>query len=119
MTHEQQLTHDLLYPGSTIAGQKLTDKRTIQEAFEEFHRTHPDVYDVIVSIARQVKAKGYTKYSCHAILERVRWFYKFERENTWEDFKISNNHGSRYARMVMERNEDLEGFFTLHELKAE
>ena len=74
-------------------------KRTIQERFEEFHAENPRFYDLLVHFARFARKKGKT------IGE--------------EPFKFSNDFTSRYARLMMEQEEDLQGFFELRELRSE
>jgi hypothetical protein len=39
---------------------------------------------------------------------------------TWtdEEYKLSNDYRSRYARLIMEENEDLRGFFRTRALQT-
>lgn len=91
--------------------------RTIQERFEDFHERHPEVYQEIVRLARLVKSKGFHRYSIDALTQRVRWHFQFEREKS-EEFKFNDHFRSRYARMIMEFEPDLDGFFETRRLKA-
>jgi hypothetical protein len=91
--------------------------RTIQERFESFHERHPEVYAEIVRLSRQVKSKGYDRYSIDAIIQRVRWHFQFERD-AGSDFRLNDHFSSRYARLVMEYEPDLDGFFEVRRLKA-
>lgn len=88
----------------------------IEAHFAAFDAAHPDVYALIVRIARKVKARGKQRYSMDAILHRVRWHYDIGRGE--EQFKINNSLAALYARKVMAENEDLDGFFELRERRA-
>jgi L-rhamnose mutarotase len=89
-----------------------------QTKFEEFHKRNPHVYDMMVSLARKVKDAGKHKYSIWAVANRVRWHYEFERDKG-EQFKLSNDYLSRYSRLIMQREQDLRGFFQTKPLKRE
>ena len=91
--------------------------RSIQERFEKFHRANPRVYSLILLYSRQVKARGYAHYSINAIFERIRW-HVFIETRSEDDFKLSNDYRSRYARLVMEQEPDLADFFELRELRS-
>ena len=92
--------------------------KTIWERFWEYDARHPEVYILIVKYARELKARGHILYSMDAILHRIRWHYQAEKD-VIEEFKMINDFTSRYARVVMEREPDLEGFFKLHKLLRE
>lgn len=89
---------------------------SIQEAFEEFHREHPEVYSYLLALAFELQMKGWVHYGIGALWERMRWHFKVEHDQ--EDFKLNNNFRSRYARKMMAEHPALEGFFELRELKA-
>lgn len=85
---------------------------TNQSKFEEFHRDNPPVYDLLVKFARQAKASGCVYYSVYAVMHRVRWYVRIELRLADDNgFKINNNFGPRYARMIMEKEPDLKDFF--------
>jgi hypothetical protein len=89
---------------------------TIQQRFEEFHAAYPEVYAKLCELARMVKARGHEQIGIALLYERARWFYTFEIRGT--DYKLSNDFRSRYARLIMEQEPDLAGFFTTRELTA-
>ena len=39
-------------------------------------------------------------------------------QTTDEDFKLNNNYAPRYARMIMENNQDLDGVFELRAMRT-
>lgn len=88
----------------------------IQQRFEEFHRENPHIYALVVKYCRQVMDAGLKKYSVNAIFERIRWHLRVEVKSR-DEFKLNNNYRSRYARLVMDQEPGLEGFFETRELK--
>ena len=51
------------------------------------------------------------------LFEVIRW--QWSRETTASDgFRLNNSLTSRFARLIMEQEPDLEGFFDVRELKA-
>lgn len=90
----------------------------IQRQFEEFHHKNPKVYEELVKLARQAKRAGRTKIGIKMLFEVVRWQRFLATDDAHSDFKLSNNYHSRYARLIMEREPDLEGLFDLRELRS-
>lgn len=89
---------------------------TIQEAFEEFNREHPEVLGYLVGFSFELYNKGFAHYGVKSLYERVRWHIVVEKDN--RDFKLPNNFHSRYARRIMELHPELEGFFELCALRT-
>jgi hypothetical protein len=87
-----------------------------QERFEDFHRRNPQIYRLICEYARRLKSAGRTRYSIKTIWAVLRWQSDVQTEG--EHFKLDDRHYSRYARMVMAREPDLEGFFNTRELRT-
>jgi hypothetical protein len=50
--------------------------------------------------------------------ERLRWVSYIDvlRDETAEKYKLNNNYKAEYARFIMRREPDLEGFFRTREL---
>lgn len=90
---------------------------TIQEKFEKYNNDNPIVYDTLVALAREAKRAGKTKLGVKLLVERARWELMFNVK-TLEEFKINNSFTSRYARLIMEKEKDLNGFFDLKMLKS-
>ena len=51
------------------------------------------------------------------VWERLRWHFRFE-SNEGESFKLNDHYITYYARMAMEREPDLEGFFEIRQLRS-
>lgn len=84
--------------------------RTITERFERFHEENPHVYDEIVRLARVARSRGRDRWSINGIFEVLRWS---RMVTGGDDFKLSNDYRALYAREVMRREPDLDGFFSL------
>ena len=93
---------------------------SIQQRFERFHREHPEVYVLAVELARTGKAAGRTRLSINQIFEVMRWQRSIEGlPDDREDYKINSVYASRYARLIMEQEPDLEGIFEIRRLLRE
>ena len=93
--------------------------RSIQERFEDFHEDNPHIYAHLVKIAREWKAAGHTMCGIGMLFEVLRWQrgLRTVREDE-EDHKLCNDFRSRYARLIMEQEEDLDGLFVLRKLRT-
>ena len=87
----------------------------LEAQFWAFHIQHPKVYRTLVYFARQWREKRGPDAICGigALYERARWEMWFESLGDTPPPKLSNNHRAYYARLLMERNPDLEGIFRL------
>lgn len=82
---------------------------THEERWLAFHRAHPQVYKMLVELARDRKAAGQKHYSINRLFETMRYL----KWAAWGDepFKLNNNYRAFYARLLMLRCPDLDGFF--------
>ncbi|MFS0905664.1 hypothetical protein AB3N02_21710 [Priestia aryabhattai] len=90
----------------------------LDKKFKEFHRTNPHVYEILVRLAREAKSAGKKKISVVLLVQVARWELMFRTESD-DGFKINNSYTSRYARLIMENEADLVGFFELRKLAKE
>ena len=88
----------------------------IQRAFLEFHRANPKVYEALVALARGYQRQG-KKAGIKHLWEVARW--QLIAETKGEEFKLNNNYTSRYARLIMRTEFDLQDFFEVRELQGE
>ena len=90
----------------------------IQVAFEKFHAENPHVYAELVRLSRRAKENGKDCFGIGCIWEVLRWNLLFEIKTVRGEgeSKLNNNHRSRYARLIMQQEPDLKGFFNLREL---
>jgi hypothetical protein len=106
--------------GAVIAQPSLFDspkaQLTAQQRFEEFCRRNPRVYSLICEHARRLKAAGRSRYSIKTIWAVMRW--ESDVRTFGERFKLDDRYYSRFARLVMQREPDLAGFFATRELRT-
>lgn len=92
---------------------------TIQERFEQFHRLNPWVYESLVELVRDYQRRGYPAIGIGHLVEILRWLRRGKTYDPTADFKLSNDYRSRYSRLIMEREPDLDGFITTRSLRTE
>ena len=92
-------------------------KLTIQQRFERFHDTNPQVYEWLVAYTREMKGVGVRRYSIKGIYERLRYSVTLKTKSA-DTFRLSNDYTSRYARLIMKQEGDLDGFFSTRELRS-
>jgi hypothetical protein len=98
-------------------GDGTTSEDAIQHRFRLFHQENPEVYQALVNRALELKAQGYNHYSMAALWE---WLRLHLRPNvkTKDQYKLSNDYRSRYARLIMETVPELDGMFEIRGLTA-
>jgi hypothetical protein len=90
---------------------------SIQERFEQFDRLNPHIYELLVELARLLRARRpRRRVGIGMLYEVLRWNYLVH--TTGGDFKLNNNFRSRYARLIEHREADLRGAFELRELQS-
>ena len=77
-------------------------------SFRQYERSRPDLYELLVSEARKMQKEGFKESSIWVVANRVRWY---------SNRTIHNDYLALYARLIMRRNPDLKGFFTLKRMK--
>lgn len=92
-------------------------ERTIQERFEDFHGRHPEVYAYLVALCFELQRRGFRHYGVRSLWERARWHFQVEKD-LGEEFKLNDHYHSRYARLIMSKHPELNGFFELRELRS-
>lgn len=96
----------------------LVSQRSIERQFQEFHDSNPAVYTELVAMARQMKARGYHTIGIELLCAAYRWNRMLNTTADAYNFKINNNFTSRYARLIMTQEEDLDGFFQTRTLRT-
>lgn len=91
-------------------------KGTIQADFEEFHRLHPEVYQMFGQFAQDLRGAGKRRLGAKLIIERIRWEKVIAGRS--DDFKINNNYTSRYVRRFVQEYPEFQSMFQLRELKS-
>lgn len=93
---------------------ELHEHSVLEKQFLTFHRENLQVYDKLVELAFILKDRGHRKIGIAMLFEQLRWLYAMETTDMG-GFKLNNNYRAFYARMLMERNPALNGFFEIRE----
>ncbi len=91
---------------------------TIQERFEEYHKLNPHVYKRLVESALKLKEKGVDICGIRMLWEVMRWRSMMKVYGD-EVYKYSDNFTSRYARLIMSQEPELDGFFHTKPIRTE
>ena len=91
-----------------------TAGHTIVEDFRRFHEDNPHVYRRLVELARAWNERRGTAVGIKMLFEVLRW--EVAMSSTGDEFKLNNNYHSYYARLIMDREPDLDGIFQLRRL---
>lgn len=92
---------------------------TIRQRFEIFHDANPTVFSALRQMALQLKARGARRGSMKALMETLRWLHQLTVNPDDSGFKLNNNFTALYARLLMDREPALEGFFETRARRAQ
>ena len=91
----------------------------MRQQVTDFHKQHPEVWQLFVKFTFQMIDRGYRNYSAKAIFERIRW----EKDSVGGDgvtsVKLNNNYTAFYARRFAKAYPEHEGFFRTREQTSE
>ena len=90
---------------------------TIDAAFVRFHSDNPRVYRRLVALARKAKRRGARRLGMKMLFELLRWDHLLKTSG--EPFKLCNSYTSRYARLIMDQEPDLDGIFSTRALTSD
>lgn len=93
----QPLVQANVAPGATLA-----------EQFEDFNARNPHVYRALVRMARELRRKGVRQWGIANLVEKLRFDYAVFTD---AGFRLNNNYRAFYARLIMDSEPDLAGFF--------
>lgn len=88
----------------------------IQIEFEDYHKKHPNIRVLIERTMMQRKQQGYNRVGLWL------FFQQLMASPSWSMAKpgsFKHDYMSRYARLIMKENAELEGFFEIRPLKCE
>lgn len=82
----------------------------IAERFTRFHWDNPHVYLLLVRLAREYRdATGRDKCGMSLLIGRARW--ELAVVTSESDPGLNNDYAAFYARLIMDMEDDLRGFF--------
>ncbi len=87
---------------------------SIYDAFVAFHCANPQVYQTLRRMALAMRRRGVKQFGIAALFEVLR--YENALRTSGEEFKLNNNYRSFYARLLMEQESELDGFFETRSL---
>lgn len=92
--------------------------QTPPERFEAFHAANPQVYRILVRLAREwIQRTGRHKIGIGALFKRARW--KITISTSDPEFKLNNNFRAFYARLIMAEHTELADVFDLRASEAD
>jgi len=91
-------------------------RSSIGDAFRVFHAENPHVYAELRAGALRLHHAGWKHFGIARLYEGLR--YQRALETTAKDWKLDNNFRALYARLLMEQEPELEGFFELRQRTA-
>ena len=94
----------------------LPQHTSIDDRWRAFHAANPHVYRAIVSVARDLKHKGWRRAGMKQIFEHLRWKYAIATKG--DQWRLNNDFTSIYSSQVMTREPDLAGFFEIRDRKG-
>lgn len=100
--------------------------KSIQQAFDDYHKNNPKVYDKFKELSLSAIKKGKKKISFKLILNVIRWEHFMNvneqtdvfLDNELRKFKINDAYASRYARMFINEFPEHAEKIELRELRS-
>lgn len=89
---------------------------SISEQFAAFHAANPQVYVALRRLALGLRDRGFVSYGIAGLFEQLRWTYALQTGG--DAYKLNNNYRSHYARLLMDNEPGLVGFFETRRLQA-
>lgn len=86
------------------------------ERFISFHEDNPHVYEEFERQARRLLSMGRTRYSAWTIITWIR--FEQDLRTTGDPFQINNDYTALYARLLIHRCPEFNGFFELRRMKG-
>lgn len=88
-------------------------RSTITERFDAFDAANPQVMLRLATMARALKERGIRRYGIQALFEVLRYQSALRTSDPNSAFKLNNDYAAPYAREIMRRFPDLDGFFSV------
>jgi len=87
---------------------------TIRDRFEAFHAANPRVYRVLRDKALELRRAGRTHYGLKRLFEWLRYDSPVA-VLTDDGYRLNNSYTPHYARLLMDSEPELVGFFETRE----
>jgi len=101
----------------TVRGALLPFDRPspMEVRFLAFHAENPHVYDTLRGICLEVRRSGHRRFGIRTVWERLRWLTLFDTSRPEGEKKLNDHYTRYYARLLMEQEPELWGFFEIRE----
>ena len=83
--------------------------------FRTYDIENPLIWQEFKKYSLQAKEKGFDNYSANGIFEIIRWNTTLKQR---DKYKVNNNYRPDYARKMMNKFPEFQGFFRTRVLKA-
>jgi hypothetical protein len=102
--------------GLTNEARVSRDART---RYQEFHNENPWVMSHLADLALQLKRRGVRRYGIAPLFEVLRYQHTLRTNDPNSVFRLNNNYRAYYAREIMDRYPELDGFFETRTSQAD
>ena len=83
--------------------------KSVIRKFKKYHDENRHVYRKFRELAFEMHQTGRERYSAETIINVMRWHH--DLSTTGKPFKISNDFKPLYARLLVNKHPEFEGFF--------
>jgi len=104
------LVDDMVRPDDT------GEDDSINGRFQSFHAANPKVAYMLTQMALQLQHNGVKRWGIKALYEALR--YQVLIATGKDGFRLNNDYTSRYARLIMDTEPALTGFFSTRMLRS-
>jgi hypothetical protein len=103
----------------TFDWSNLHSDEPARQRYEAFHYANPWVLTRLVEMARNLKRRGINHYGIGALWEVLRYDWTMTTDDPTSKLKLNNDYRAFYARDIMYRHLDLDGFFETRRSQAD
>lgn len=89
------------------------------DRFKAFHYANPWVMDRLIEMALRLRARGIQHYGIAALYEVLRFDWTLQTDDPTSTLKLNNDYKPFYAREIMRRHPELDGFFATRRSQAD
>ena len=83
---------------------------SLEDQFNAFHQANPHVYEMLRRLSLDAARHG-RRLGIGMLFEVLRWQNAMTTTDEASEFKLNNNYRAFYARLLMEREPDLQDYF--------
>lgn len=90
---------------------------SIRARWLRFHHEHPEVYEQLRTMALELVALGHERLGIRMLWEVARWRTMVGARNGQEPYRLNDHYPAHYARLLMDREPELEGVFETRKIR--